>query len=137
MYQALSGRDHHQETQPAYNGLPLQSRSNDRTYYYEGKGLSIQQINGHEKGVLERKARDLRITAFAVFLIGVLLFALCFALLGVGILPPTSIFGLGMVSTLGGFFFGMVGGLLVCGAAVTGVVSYIQSRRASAIEDVR
>lgn len=98
-------------------------------YYYERSSPSKSEYNQYRKDVHARKASDLRITAFALALLAVLMFVISLTMMGVGALPPTTIFGLGMVGTLGGMFFGLISGLILCGAAVTGVAAWIQSRR--------
>jgi len=57
----------------------------------------------------ERKARDSRITAFALTIIAIIFIAIAFALFGMATLSPELTMGLGIFPYLAGTFLGAVG----------------------------
>ncbi|MCC5831639.1 MAG: hypothetical protein JJU12_01160 [Chlamydiales bacterium] len=64
----------------------------------------------------ERKARDARITAFALTIVALVFMSLAFALFGASTLPPEVTMGLGMFPYLGGTLIGTMGIAVFMGA---------------------
>jgi hypothetical protein len=73
-----------------------------------------------------KKERDLKITAFVLGLLALLLSAASFALFGFGTLSPTWMGGLGMFPYLGGAVLGFIAVGLVIGMGVTFAISSVK-----------
>jgi hypothetical protein len=73
------------------------------------------------------KERDARITAIALGLLAVFLFAASFVLFGMGTLSPTTLMGLGMLPYLGGALLSCIGIGIVCGMFLFGIISAVRN----------
>lgn len=75
----------------------------------------------------ERKSKDYRITAFALVIIALILFAAGNFLFGIGTLPTTLMTGMGYFYVIGGAFTSVIALGVFTGALVSGVVSLVKA----------
>ena len=84
----------------------------------------------YAKLVHAHKAQNSRITALALSMITLFLFAVSFVLFGLGTLSPTFLMGLGMFPYLGGAFLSFLGLGTLCGAIAFAALSAIRTCQA-------
>ena len=86
-----------------------------------------RQILAEKIKVYAHQERDAQITAFALGILALFLFALSFFLIGVGTLPPTLVMGLGLFPYLGGVLLSYIAIGIVCSTLIFGVIAGVRS----------